>query len=450
VTNLNDAGMGSLRDAIASTPAGGIVDFQPGLTGTITLTTGELAITKDLTIAGPGADVITVSGNHASRVFDIPGPVTVALAGLTVANGSAAGDGGGIAAGQGSRLTVTGTVISGNACSNYSFGGGVSYLDLSGTGQLTIVHSTICGNFADLDGGGLEVEFGSALVVDSTISNNVCAVARGGIANLGLLTLTNCTVTGNRAQQAGGIGNGFSSAPISLAINNCTISGNSATGGVTTAGYGGGIYSGEPLTVTDSTIAGNTATDDGGGIYNSGGPLTVTDSILSGNTAMISGGGIYNDFGNVTVTGSTISGNSAIGFGGGIFNAAGHQLTITNSTLSGNTANSGSGIYNSGMFAVRGIVTIDGDYFQTATGTLRLHIGGTQAGSQYDQLVVNGLATLDGTLAVALAKGFRPHSGDQFQVLVAGGVQGAFRRTVWNALARFTLDYADGLTLVAN
>src|SRR6516225_8501060 len=69
VTNLLDAGPGSLRDAIATTPAGGTVDFQPGLTGTITLTSGELAINEDLTITGPGADVITVSGNNASRVF---------------------------------------------------------------------------------------------------------------------------------------------------------------------------------------------------------------------------------------------------------------------------------------------------------------------------------------------------------------------------------------------
>src|SRR5262249_54393022 len=65
VINLNDAGTGSLRDAIAITPPGGTVDFQAGLTGTILLITGELAITKNLTIAGPGADVITVSGNHA-------------------------------------------------------------------------------------------------------------------------------------------------------------------------------------------------------------------------------------------------------------------------------------------------------------------------------------------------------------------------------------------------
>src|SRR5262245_59608038 len=71
VTNLNDAGAGSLRQAILDTDSGGAVDFQPGLSGTITLTTGELAIGKDLTLAGPGASVLTVSGNHASRVFDI-------------------------------------------------------------------------------------------------------------------------------------------------------------------------------------------------------------------------------------------------------------------------------------------------------------------------------------------------------------------------------------------
>jgi hypothetical protein len=55
VTNLADAGPGSLRDAIAMTPSGGTVDFQAGLSGTITLTTGELDINKDLTIDGPYA-----------------------------------------------------------------------------------------------------------------------------------------------------------------------------------------------------------------------------------------------------------------------------------------------------------------------------------------------------------------------------------------------------------
>jgi hypothetical protein len=73
VTNLNDAGAGSLRQAIIDTPWGGTVDFQAGLSGTITLTTGERAVNESLTIDGPGAGIITVSGNDQSRVFDLSG-----------------------------------------------------------------------------------------------------------------------------------------------------------------------------------------------------------------------------------------------------------------------------------------------------------------------------------------------------------------------------------------
>src|SRR6516162_4787960 len=91
VMNLNDSGLGSLRQALIDTPSGGTVDFQSGLTGPITLITGELLIDKDLTIAGPGADVITVSGNNASRVFDIAASFTVNISGLTISAGQATG-----------------------------------------------------------------------------------------------------------------------------------------------------------------------------------------------------------------------------------------------------------------------------------------------------------------------------------------------------------------------
>jgi hypothetical protein len=91
VTNLNDSGMGSLRQAIMDTASGGTVDFQAGLTGTIMLTSGELMIAKDLTITGPGADVIIVSGNHASRAFNIAATFTVGMSGLTVADSGSRG-----------------------------------------------------------------------------------------------------------------------------------------------------------------------------------------------------------------------------------------------------------------------------------------------------------------------------------------------------------------------
>src|SRR5512143_1596746 len=67
VTNLNDSGPGSLRQAIADAPPGGTIDFA--VTGTITLTSGQLVITNNLTINGPGRTNLTISGNHTSRVL---------------------------------------------------------------------------------------------------------------------------------------------------------------------------------------------------------------------------------------------------------------------------------------------------------------------------------------------------------------------------------------------
>ena len=91
VTTLSDApthnGI-SLRDAIADASPGDTVEFQAGLSGTITLTSAPLTINKILTIMGPGASVITVSGNHDYEVFNIPAPSFVTISGLTIANGS--------------------------------------------------------------------------------------------------------------------------------------------------------------------------------------------------------------------------------------------------------------------------------------------------------------------------------------------------------------------------
>src|SRR5262249_30684308 len=88
VLNLLDTGPGSLRAAVAAAntnPGADTINF--GTTATIALTSGELDITDSVTINGPGADALTVSGNHASRVFGIAGDPTVSIAGLTVANG---------------------------------------------------------------------------------------------------------------------------------------------------------------------------------------------------------------------------------------------------------------------------------------------------------------------------------------------------------------------------
>jgi hypothetical protein len=416
VTNLNDAGMGSLRQAIIDTPSGGTVDFQAGLSGTIILSTGELAISKDLTISGPGAGVLTVSGNHASRVFDIAAAFAVSLSGLTVADGFPTGFGGGIA--NAGVLTVTSCTLSGNSA-NGGGGGGIY-----SNGTVTVADSTISGNSASY-GGGIYNQFGGTLTVtDSIISGNSAVGAGGGIVNNeATLTVTGSTFRGNSALAGGGISGG------------------------------GGM-----VTVTGCALSGNTASVYGGGINNFSGTLTVTSCTLSGNTASYYGGGIYNEE-ILVVTDSTISGNSA-GAGGGICNTFGPfgTLAITGSTLSGNSATiAGSGIYNDGVFPVRGLVTLDGDYFQTAGGRLSLNIGGPQAGTDYDRLVVNGVATLAGTLDLHLVNGYQPQTGDQFQPLLFAQGQGAFAHYTGDA-GRFSFVYVydDGgflppsLTLVAN
>src|SRR5262249_16512764 len=96
VTNLNDSGAGSLRGQIAAAASGDSIAFANALNGTITLSSGELVIDKNLSIFGPGATTITVSGGGTQRVFHTLKNTTVSISGLTIANGKVTGFGGGI------------------------------------------------------------------------------------------------------------------------------------------------------------------------------------------------------------------------------------------------------------------------------------------------------------------------------------------------------------------
>ena len=120
VLNNLDSGAGSLRYEIAAAHAKDTIVFAPALAGqTITLTTGELLLNKNLTITGLGAGQLAVSGNRASGVFEVAAKTKVALNGLTIENG-ANSYGGGIR-NRGS-LTVNGCTLSGNSSID---GGGI-------------------------------------------------------------------------------------------------------------------------------------------------------------------------------------------------------------------------------------------------------------------------------------------------------------------------------------
>ncbi len=183
---------------------------------------------------------------------------------------------------------------------------------------------------------------GTLTLTNNTITGNKATFYGGGIDNRGTLTLTNSTISDNTANN--GYGGGIFNSGGTLTLTNNTITGN-------TAFYGGGIYNAGTLTLTNNTISDNTANLYGGGIYNyQWGTLTLTNNTITGNKADLGGGGIFNNYlGTLTLTDSTITGNTTnntvYGYGGGIYNAG--TSTLTNSTISGNTANfSGGGIFN--------------------------------------------------------------------------------------------------------
>jgi predicted outer membrane repeat protein len=294
VITTADSGPGSLRDAIAAAPLGGTVQFVSGLSGTITLTSGALTITKDITIAGPGSNVITVSGNHASQVFKIAPTVTVTISGLTIADGSSTG----------------------------SPGGGID-----NEGTLLVSNSTISGNFASPRGGGIYNSSTGTLQLSNSIdTGNSTTNAGGGIFNEGAVTVSNCTLSGNGSTDADG-GAIFNLGSLTIATS--TFSGNGGSGA-----YGGAVRNDGVLSVEQSTFSGNRA-DIGGAIYNVG-TLIINHSTLSGNMAVADGGGIEST-GTLIARNTIFAGNTVnTGLGpdlDGVLMSMGHNLI-------GNTRNS--------------------------------------------------------------------------------------------------------------
>lgn len=123
VTSPADSGTGTLRAAIANSTCD-TINFN--LTSAITLTSGELFIGRNLTISGPGPNLLTVQRDSSApqfRIFEIGGRVTVAISGLTIANGKGEDYGGGILIDGAATVTVSNCTISNNYA---DWGGGIS------------------------------------------------------------------------------------------------------------------------------------------------------------------------------------------------------------------------------------------------------------------------------------------------------------------------------------
>jgi hypothetical protein len=343
VLNFLDSGAGSLREAIMAAngaPGADVIRFAPAARdGTITLTSGQLSITDDLILDGPGVPRLTISGNDASRVFSVSGSATDAeIRDLTIANGRATGatvegpvgpvtmggallntgarvalshvsmdnnqavgaiaQGGAIANLFGATLEVTDSTFTANRAVGTMFGSGGAVLNEGGGSVLVLDHGTFTGNQATASlGAGPFVNHGNA--VGGAVKNSA-----GGLA-----TVLHTTFAGNLARG----GNGADGGP----GQNGGDAGFGVAGALENAYYGlVGPSASSTMTVAYSTFLSNRANGGTGGTGGTG--------AAGGNGRGGPGGVISNAGSNLTISHTTFVGNQSLGGRGGDGGAGGN------------------------------------------------------------------------------------------------------------------------------
>jgi hypothetical protein len=276
-------------------------------------------------------------GVASDRVIEIYAAAKVTLTGVTVRNGVAPDPGGGAASIGGGiynvgELTLTHSIVTNN---DADYGGGIfnsKSPDYPASKGLFVLDSTIASNHAATFGGGIYNFAGSANVQNTTIHDNqggngggIHSKSEYGRARSNV-TIVNSTITGNYAgAYGGGIDNNSYS---TMRIDGSTIEDNSAN-------TGGGIYNYSIIHVENSTIFSNTGRALAGGLYNNQGTSAITNTTITQNHSSLLGGGISNWW-NMTIVNCTITGNSTgEDYGGGIYNT-GYLLELSNSILADN------------------------------------------------------------------------------------------------------------------
>lgn len=348
VTNTNDAGAGSFRQAVfdANLNAGpDSISFA--ITGTITLTTGQVLISDALSINGPGSGSLTISGNDSSRVIVIVTPVgvgedicnlvsadfPVSITGLTIANGYrnvAGSQGGGLYSEK--TLTLTDVIIRDSTAFS---GGGLAYNFLYANQTLIVNDSQFLDNVArplptttgDSNGGGIRV-------------TQRCAVFAGP----GTVTINDSVISGNQTQPGGtylnsqGGGMHFAVAVADLTISdtrivdNAVVTQNPAVVGANNRGGGLSVAAANSVFIERSEMAGNTASRAAGLRF-------INDATVRQTGEEVLPVRIYNSTisGNVGTTSEAGRGTGGLSVGGNI------ALLLQNSTVFDNESLAGVG-----------------------------------------------------------------------------------------------------------
>jgi beta-glucanase (GH16 family) len=258
VTNSNDSGSGSLRQALEDIALGGTITVDPSLAGgTIFLSSGPLVPVSDVTIDASAAPGISIDGGATDRVLIVDAGLTVNLSELTVTNGygfQLAGcvlNNGDLTLDQ---VTVTGCLMTTDGGDFWQGGGGI----YNGAGSsLSLFDSTVSNNSSGWAGGGVYAFFDTDVFVESsTVSGNTAIDVGGGFRGLGDLVILNSTVSGNTSTAWHG-GGGFFTDGVTDVINSTVVE------NLAPAGTAGGLFVGTfgdaaaTLNVVNSIVGNN-------------------------------------------------------------------------------------------------------------------------------------------------------------------------------------------------
>jgi hypothetical protein len=320
---------GTLRAVLAAAQSGDTIRFARQLDGqTITLTQGQLTVSENLSIVGPGAAALSISGGGAGRIFDVDAGVTATISGLTLTGGMATDGGAVLNAGS---LTLSQDLLSNDTAQGVAGGGlfgdgggrGGAVVNQAGA-TLNVTFSTFSGDQAlgssgggNAFGGAIYNQAGSVTISQSTVTGNQAVGGNGGS------TGTSVTLPGSYSATFLGVavGGGVWNDGGSLAVSNSSLKYDVAQGGndantsailtpvFVDAGIGGAIGSGNIFSTTTPNI---TIT---GGTLDENKALGGTNAIVAyGSTAVVAvgdGGAVTVIAGNLSVTGSVIAGNLA-------------------------------------------------------------------------------------------------------------------------------------------
>lgn len=338
VTNCNDSGAGSLRDAVANAVDGDTIDMTGLTCSSITLTTGSTFTgVNNLTLNGPGSKYLSISGNYNSPIIEHIGTGTLSISDFAMVDGKKYGSsprGGCIFSGGDVELTgVVAAYCQAAASPGYTYPalGGAVYA----AGNLALDNLTF-------------IEHSGATSTDTSASG-------GGVFAGGNITMYESFVSYNTAFSSSNSANGTSAIGGGIyAVGTVGISGGSAidqNDAISKYGIakGGGSFSNSSFDIIDGTVSNNAASAAsnafGGGVVASYGGIikysTISDNYSSHNI----GGIIMNAAatGTFSIIESTISGNSASNVVGGVYSGA--PTTVYNSTIAFNTETS-SGNYS--------------------------------------------------------------------------------------------------------